>query len=227
MREISTAVWHESLRWLKGVLSSSRRHPGHAVVLLALCWLTAPLLPIWALVAVLGSMLAGLVWSAMHPLSFHQLAVGPAMRIWRHTWFRRHWADVAAACGLGRERRRLARRELERSLEVDVPRLSRVRTDGPRVLMQIRPLMGQTLEDFESAAERLRTAVGASRIRVEPYKTNQVLLTFTIGDTLAEPFTAALPQGRTPYFPDPSPHGPTRGRVELASARRTAHSRRR
>jgi len=57
--------------------------------------------------------------------------------------------------------------------------------------------MGQTLEDFEATAERLRTAVGSTRLRVEPYGTNEVLLTFTIGDALAEPFTASQPSPET------------------------------
>jgi S-DNA-T family DNA segregation ATPase FtsK/SpoIIIE len=36
--------------------------------------------------------------------------------------------------------------------------------------------------------------VGASRVRVEPHGTSQVLLTFTVGDELAEPFTATFPR---------------------------------
>ena len=193
MREISTAVWHESLRWLRGLIASAGRHPGHAVVLLALGWLAMPVLPTGLLLT--GPTLATtcLIWASTHPLSFHQLVAGPAVRVWRRSWFRRHWIEVAAACGLGRERRFPGRPEADPRLEVDFPRLGRVRTDGPRVLLRVRPLMGQTLEDFEAAAERLRTAVGSTRLRVEPYGTNEVLLTFTIGDALAEPFTALQP----------------------------------
>ncbi len=150
-----------------------------------------------------------LVWSATHPLSFHRVVVGPASRTWRKSWFRRHWHEVAVACALGRERRRIDRRDLARPIEVDVPPVTRIRTDGPRVLMQVRPLIGQTLEEFESAAERLRTAVGASRIRIEPCNTNHVLLTFTIGDALTEPFTAAYPQA-----------GPPRSLARVAMGRR-------
>jgi S-DNA-T family DNA segregation ATPase FtsK/SpoIIIE len=53
--------------------------------------------------------------------------------------------------------------------------------------------MGQALDDFEAAADRVRTAVGATRLRVEPAGANQVLLSFTIGDALADPFAASPP----------------------------------
>jgi S-DNA-T family DNA segregation ATPase FtsK/SpoIIIE len=198
MREISTAVWHEGLRWLRSLVRSAGRHPGHAVVLLAVAWLAVPVLPAGFILTGLAIASSCLFWAATHPLSFHQLVAGPAARVWRRSWFRRHWPEVARACGLGQERRLQVRPENERRLKVHVPRLGRVRADGPRVLLRVRPLMGQTLEDFEAAAERLRTAVGSTRLRVEPSGANEVLLTFTIGDALAEPFSAPQPSSETP-----------------------------
>jgi S-DNA-T family DNA segregation ATPase FtsK/SpoIIIE len=198
MRELSTAVWHEGLRWLRGLTASAGRHPGYAVVLLAVTWLAIPVLPRGFLLTAPALATTCLFWAATHPLSFHQLVTGPAVRGWRRSWFRRHWPELAGACGLGRERRRRGRADRENRLEVDVPGLGRIRTDGPRVMLRVRPLMGQTVEDFEAAAERMRTAVGSTRLRVEPYGTNEVLLTFTIGDVLAEPFTASQPSSETP-----------------------------
>jgi S-DNA-T family DNA segregation ATPase FtsK/SpoIIIE len=48
--------------------------------------------------------------------------------------------------------------------------------------------MGQTLADYEEAAERLRVAVGASHLRVEPDGVRDVALTFTVGDGLTRAF---------------------------------------
>jgi S-DNA-T family DNA segregation ATPase FtsK/SpoIIIE len=193
MREFSTAVWHETLRWLRGLLRGARRYPGHAAVLLAAAWLTVPLVPAYAMAGVATLIVGLLTWSARHPLSFHRVVTAPVTRVWRGLWFRRHWAEVADSCGLGKERRHDRRREPDRIPVIDVPERLRTRTDGSRVKLQVRPLMGQTLDDFERAGERLRTAVGASRIRIEPHAANQVLLTFTIGDALATPFSASLP----------------------------------
>jgi S-DNA-T family DNA segregation ATPase FtsK/SpoIIIE len=53
--------------------------------------------------------------------------------------------------------------------------------------------MGQALDDFEVVADRVRMAVGATRLRVEPAGANQVLLSFTMGDALADPFAASPP----------------------------------
>jgi S-DNA-T family DNA segregation ATPase FtsK/SpoIIIE len=54
--------------------------------------------------------------------------------------------------------------------------------------MTVRPLLGQTLSDYEDAAERLRMAVGASQLRIEPQGFNDVRLTFTVGDGLTRSF---------------------------------------
>ncbi|MBA8805489.1 S-DNA-T family DNA segregation ATPase FtsK/SpoIIIE [Nocardioides ginsengisegetis] len=46
------------------------------------------------------------------------------------------------------------------------------------------------MSDFEGAAEALRVAVGASRLRVEPHGVRDVLLSFTVGDELRFAFDA-------------------------------------
>ena len=62
----------------------------------------------------------------------------------------------------------------------------------PYLEIVVRPILGQTLADFEDAAEAVRAAAGATRLRVEPYDVRDVLLIFTIGDQLQEPFSASL-----------------------------------
>jgi S-DNA-T family DNA segregation ATPase FtsK/SpoIIIE len=213
MSEFGTAVWREALRWLRGTVAWLLRHPGHVVVLLAISWLAAPVTP-WPLAALAAvAAAATLTWSATLPLSFHLLVCGPVTRAARYVRFRHRWPEVAAACGLARERRRAGSVEPDRQVAVDVPRVQRVRAEGPRVVMNVRPLLGQTIEDFESACERLRTAVGATRLRVEPHSTNQVQLNFSLGDVLAEPFTVSTPKLNAPV----STHSVTMGRREDGS----------
>ncbi len=63
---------------------------------------------------------------------------------------------------------------------------ARMTTDGPRVTLHLRPLVGQTVETFAAAGEQLRMAVGATRVRVDPEGVNRVLVTFTIGDSAGD-----------------------------------------
>lgn len=74
-----------------------------------------------------------------------------------------------------------------------VPHLVRVTGDGPRIAAHVRPLLGQTVDNYAEAGERLRMAVGATRVRVDPEGVNRVKVTFTIGDSLATPFAATWP----------------------------------
>jgi len=73
------------------------------------------------------------------------------------------------------------------------PLFDGVRLDGARVSAVVRPLIGQTVETYADAAEKIRMALGASRVRVEPEGTNRVAVTLTIADDLADPFPAASP----------------------------------
>lgn len=66
--------------------------------------------------------------------------------------------------------------------------------------LRARPLVGQTFDDIEKAAERLRTAVGASRVRTDPLGPNEAVLTLTMGDALAAPFNASCPTPADPVM---------------------------
>jgi DNA segregation ATPase FtsK/SpoIIIE, S-DNA-T family len=125
------------------------------------------------------------------PTSCHRLLLGPVRRLRWRVLFRRRWAGLAEACGLAVRPPGVADRE---RVALTKPRLTRVSCSGPRVSLWVRPLLGQTVETFLDAAERLRMGVGATRVRVDPEGVNRVLVTFTMGDGLAEPFPAERPE---------------------------------
>jgi S-DNA-T family DNA segregation ATPase FtsK/SpoIIIE len=78
------------------------------------------------------------------------------------------------------------------SKRLQIPRLVRKSIRWPHVQVVVRPLMGQTMQTFEAAAEAIRVGVGATRLRVEPHGVQDVRLTLTIGDELRAPFAAVV-----------------------------------
>jgi S-DNA-T family DNA segregation ATPase FtsK/SpoIIIE len=66
---------------------------------------------------------------------------------------------------------------------------------GPVLLVRLRLVTGQVVEDVERAAAAIRTAIGALGVRVEPDPTRPqvVALRFVLADLLAAPFAAAAP----------------------------------
>jgi S-DNA-T family DNA segregation ATPase FtsK/SpoIIIE len=197
MKSALAATWSETAWWLSQLTRLVRRFPGHVAVLVAGSWLTAPHIP-WTLpLSGLTVVAVSLRWWALaHPYAFHRVLGGPSIRLWRRVWLRRHWSQMAEACGLARfSGRSFVTRESSRpNVRPELPSLLRVGTAGPRLHLRVRPLMGQTFEDFERASEQLRMAAGASRIRIEPAGTNNVLVTYTMGDPLAAPFSAQRPK---------------------------------
>ena len=163
------------------------------LVLAAVVWLTLPdSLP---LLGVAGLVLVGLrAWSLRAPLAYGRAAGRVRGWVWRRH-LRGQWRTLCERCGLAEEvRRPLRPREPGARPRVDVPPVVRTRAVWPHLRLVVRPLLGQTVEDFERAAEAIRVGVGASRLRVEPHGVNAVQLTFTIGDELRAPFTAAVPE---------------------------------
>lgn len=191
-KAIAAAAWSEVRWWLALVVRTVRRLPGHAAVVVGALWLFGSGVPSWGYLAivVLASVLRA--WALVCPLGFRRAVVEPIRGLWRRAWIRRHWAQLAVACGLSQTVRKSRGDELVRS--VGVPRLTRVRVDGARLVLRIRPLMGQTVETFSGAAEQLRMGVGASRVRTDPDGVNGVAMAFTIGDTLGDPFRAERPR---------------------------------
>lgn len=181
----------EVLWWAGEGLRLVRRWPGQFVVFVSVVWLTGWTPWSWVLTAAVAAV--GLrVWARLASLSFQRLLYGPfRMLAWRIR-LRRRWTTVAWACGLGTHGSGLS---VDRgSQRREVPRLRRMTGDGPRLSLHLRPLVGQTVDTVAEAAERLRMAVGATRVKVDPEGVNEVVVTFTIGDSLAAPFTAAHPR---------------------------------
>jgi S-DNA-T family DNA segregation ATPase FtsK/SpoIIIE len=207
MSTLVAAAWPEAGWWASRLTMLIRRFPGHAVVIIAGLWLLSPFLPVPSLA---GGLLAGTIamrwWALARPYAFHRLIAGPLVRLSRRRWTRRHWPEMAEACGLARYSQTPMRADAaskpNEPLPAKVPELVRVSTEGPRVRVRLRPLMGQTVDDVEKAGEQLRTAAGASRVRVEPHGVNEVQVTFTMGDALAEPFTADRPNRDTSSVTD-------------------------
>jgi S-DNA-T family DNA segregation ATPase FtsK/SpoIIIE len=202
MNAFVAAAWSEAGWWASRLTMLIRRFPGHAVVLVAVLWLLSPFLPMRS---VAGALLAATValrwWALARPYAFHRLIAGPLTRLLRRRWCRHHWAEMAEACGLARYRQpplRVDSAPAPRAIpSAQVPKLLRVSADGPRVRLRLRPLMRQTVDDLEKAGEQLRMAAGASRVRVEPHGVNEVQVTLTMGDALAEPFTVDRPSRET------------------------------
>jgi S-DNA-T family DNA segregation ATPase FtsK/SpoIIIE len=202
MRTFVAAGWPEVGWWASRLTMLIRRFPGHAVVLVACLWLLSAFLPVTSLAGGLAAGTVGLRWWALaRPYGFHRLIGGPLARLSRRRWYRRHWSEMAEACGLVRypqpPMKTGSTPTAPAELRAQVPKLLRVSADGPRIRLRLRPLMGQTVDDVEKAGEQLRMAAGASRVRVEPHGINEVQVTFTMGDALAEPFTADRPSRET------------------------------
>jgi S-DNA-T family DNA segregation ATPase FtsK/SpoIIIE len=156
--------------WARPVAGIVRRAPGHVCVVAALVWLTLPWSAISVAVAV--GVLAVFRVSTLRRLNCFIRIVGYGQGLrWR--WrIKRQWVEICHRCGLARP---------------DVPQIRRAGVGWPHVHLVVRPVIGQTLRDFENAAEAVRVGVGASRVRVEPHGIRDVFLTFTIGDELRVP----------------------------------------
>lgn len=184
----------EIRRWLRRALDVVRRHPGRVLLLTAVAWLTAPDSLIW--VAVVLLCLVGLRWWQMRaPMSFARIAGPVAGRWWRRR-IRWRWRSLCEECGLAQPIRLRSwaqqRGPAGREPRHRIPKVSRTRVAWPHLMFVIHPLLGQTLEDYERAAEAVRLGVGASRLRVEPHGVNDVQLVFTMGDELRTPFAARV-----------------------------------
>lgn len=192
MQITGASVWTETRWWLGSLGAGLRRYPGQAAVALAVAWFAsarASAFCLGALVIVIGALR---VWARRAPASFTRWAYGPVRGHLWCWWMRRHWDDVSRACGLSVVEFPIGRFRRSEPIE-RVPQRRRIRLSWPRASVTVRMLIGQTVTDYEKAGEALRTAVGATQLRVEPVSVNEVALTFTIGDLLASPFEAAYP----------------------------------
>jgi S-DNA-T family DNA segregation ATPase FtsK/SpoIIIE len=170
------------------------RAPGRVgawlVVVAGAWWVDA-----WSLLAAL---LAGLVvpaaWSRVGPASFSRWVSGPW---WRRTTRRRlraSWPQLMRSCGLALRVPGPAGQQ-----GVQVPGLGRLGWRGGQLVAVPRLLVGQTVDDVQDAADRLRVAVGARRVRVVPNEAATACeVVWLFGDPLAEPFNATVPDRSAP-----------------------------
>jgi S-DNA-T family DNA segregation ATPase FtsK/SpoIIIE len=160
------------------------QHPGPVAVLAAAIWLGVPMVPgeIWFAAGTATLVLA--VIASRFPRHAEALSTRLRCRL-RRWWIRRHWIELMNSCGLAQHPTPLC---------VVVPKVRSAKASWPRVLIIVRPLMGQTLADFEDAGERLRVATAATDLRVQSHGVNEIALTFTIGDGLTLPATFSRPE---------------------------------
>ena len=202
-RVVAAATWFEAGWWARQLFRACSRYPGPFVVAAAAGWLLLPLAPVRVLVGLVVAVVALRASARLEPVGFQRIVVGPGVRRYRCWSMRRRWPELAAACGLGIQpvTRRSPRPGRHNEVPAPaIPKLVRVTAEGPRVRLRVRPLVGQTFDDIEKAAERLRTAVGASRVRNDPLGPNEAELTLTMGDALAAPFTASSPTQTEPLL---------------------------
>jgi len=179
-----------AIRRCVDILRAVMRHPGPVAVLVGSGWLAGPHLPpgIWFATGTTATVLV--IVAAQFPTQTAILTTRTRCRL-RRWWIRRHWQELMDSCGLaqypGRPRRGGRR-------DIAVPRLKSSKASWPRVQLVVRPLMGQTLVDFEDAGERLRIATAATDLRVQGHGVNEIALTFTIGDGLTRPATYSRPE---------------------------------
>ena len=110
-----------------------------------------------ALLFAAGLVLLFVVWRLVSRASFDRIIVWPIRFGRRRAWYRRNWEPLMEGHRLSRKRR--GKRVY--------PRLAfRIRC-GPWIdRLTVRPLVGQSIADFEAAAEALAMAMGARECRV-------------------------------------------------------------
>lgn len=180
----------ETRWWLVGTARLVGRHLRLALVLGLLAFVLVAVDRLTPLLVAGGVVLSLALWSRTGPKSYGRLIAGPWWRSLTHRRVRRSWPTLMDSCGLGR-RNPSAKDGQPR---VVVPALRSLRWRDGQLIATPGLLVGQTVDDIESAADRLRVAVGATRCRItaNPAFTGcQVAWMF--GDPLAAPFPATLP----------------------------------
>jgi S-DNA-T family DNA segregation ATPase FtsK/SpoIIIE len=204
VRAVARVAREEAIWWAGGLARGAwflaRRAPGVVFALVGLVWLVtlgAPAPPFWMVPAMVAVAAVLRVWARVAPVRFAQWCAAPVCGLGWWCWLRWRWRPVTEACGLAVWRHSgpdtvTVTTGPARRRDRAHPHLESVRVSWPRVRAVVRPVLGQTLSDFEKAAEALRMGLGATQLRVEPHRVNRVALTFTIGDPLGTPFTATV-----------------------------------
>lgn len=175
--------------WLGGSVRLLVHGPRRAVVWLAgsagAFWVEA-----WPVLAgLVVVVLVPVLWCRLAPASYLGRVRYP---LWRHRVrkaTRRGWPTLMDACGLAR-RIPLTSGQTGRQ----IPALLALDWVGDQLVAVPSLLVGQTVDDIQEAAERLRVGVQARRVRIVPNSAaTGCQVRWMFGDPLAEPFDAALP----------------------------------
>lgn len=168
---------HDEVRWWIDLARVALARPAALCFTAALVW-WVPTGGLAAAIVLLAIAVGLRLWARRHPASYARCSVAVATRR-RARELTRTWTEVCASCGL------------ERDGAVPVIRRRRVR--GPHVELLVTPLLGQTLEHFAAVSEPLRSAVQASRLRLEPQGARDVLMIFTVVENLRAAFPSTVP----------------------------------
>lgn len=154
------ALLKYGLKLLAWLSVKAWQHPRSSVALILA--LSAIIAAGWqTVVIVLGvAFVATSTWKAGHPASFDRY-IGRFARSWWRRWFtyRRRWHKIAARSGLTVEVR-------DATGETAVPKITKVKSTAYWDSLRIRIEVGQQVEDFHAAAERIRHAYRALRVAV-------------------------------------------------------------
>lgn len=162
-------------------------------VLAMFTWLVADLLGSWKPFAVVGAVaLYFALWARFHPDTYYRAISRPLAR--RELWLDllETWPPLMEECGLSTV-------AIDRAGEkhTQVPSIARKHWRRNELVLAPTLLTGQTVEDFQAVADRLRTTVGATHLRVTGDLSPT--LTFSFGDALAETVIRGLPDSGEPW----------------------------
>jgi S-DNA-T family DNA segregation ATPase FtsK/SpoIIIE len=191
--------------WLTGAGRLWWRHKLRGslhVLLTLLAWLER-----WELV--LAMLIAPVVmaawWARLGPVSYARRVTRPltGRRLRRH--LRRAWPTIMDSVGLARRAPVNGRRvpipgqAVSPPDRVQAPQVKRIRWVDGQLVAWPRLLTGQTVDDVEAVADRLRVAAGAQRCRVVPNASlTACRIVWSFGDLLAEPFDTIIPAADAP-----------------------------
>src|SRR5690625_3030519 len=182
------------LRWIAAALWGHVRwfHRFWFVVAM-FTWLAADLLGSWKPFAIVGAIaLYFALWARFYPDTYYRAISRPLAR--RELWLDllKTWPLLMEECGLSTV---VIDREGEKHTRV--PSIASKHWDRNELVLAPSLLTGQTVEDFQSVADRLRTTVGATHLRVTGDLSPT--LTFSFGDALAETVNRGLPDHDEPW----------------------------
>ncbi|TDT29085.1 FtsK/SpoIIIE domain-containing protein [Naumannella halotolerans] len=178
--------------WLMRLFRLVGRHPFRTLVLgLVVGWFAWGR-DDWRPMILVTIVLLGFgLWARLAPAPFDRWVSMPLFRYRKKRFVRRSWGRVLTGSGL--VQREYA--EQEKGRVTVVPSLRRLQWRQGRLIAVPGILFGQTVEDYQAAAEKIRTAFNARRLLVVPNANDTACeLVMLFGDALAAPFQAPMPE---------------------------------